>query len=279
MIGPDFVILGAMKCGTTTLAAQLGRQAGIFITDPKEPNFFSDDETYALGQDWYEDLFRGAAPGDIRGEASTHYTKRPDLPNTLPRMTKALAAPQLVYMVRNPLQRLVSHYIHEWSLNNLSGSLSAAIETYPDLVNYGRFGWQIEPYIEAYGREAILLTSLERLKSDPHTELARIAAHIGYDQQVHWQEELAVENASNERFRKLPLHNILVNNSIATMARRTLVPKVVRERIREAQTMKERPVIPQKHEATLISQFREDRDLLATFFPKDPSLELVYPFV
>ena len=46
---PDFILIGAMKCGTTTLAGQLAAQDGVFITTPKEPNFFSDDAVYARG--------------------------------------------------------------------------------------------------------------------------------------------------------------------------------------------------------------------------------------
>ena len=58
---PDFVIIGAMKCGTSTLAAQLGAQDGVFMTTPKEPNFFSDDAVFAQGLPWYESLFEAAA--------------------------------------------------------------------------------------------------------------------------------------------------------------------------------------------------------------------------
>ncbi|MEM1409443.1 MAG: sulfotransferase, partial [Pseudomonadota bacterium] len=77
---PDFCIIGAMKCGTTTLAYQLGAQEGVFITDPKEPNFFSDDDQYAKGIDWYTSLFSTAPRGAFLGEASTHYTKFPTYP-------------------------------------------------------------------------------------------------------------------------------------------------------------------------------------------------------
>ena len=74
---PDFLIIGAMKCGTSTLQAQLARQPGVFMSTPKEPNYFSDDEVHAQGQARYEGLFSGAAEGDLTGEASTHYTKLP----------------------------------------------------------------------------------------------------------------------------------------------------------------------------------------------------------
>ena len=71
---PDFAIIGAMKCGTTTLAAQLGAQDGVFVTTPKEPEFFSEDANYARGMDWYASLYQGAAPGDLTGEGSTGLT-------------------------------------------------------------------------------------------------------------------------------------------------------------------------------------------------------------
>jgi Sulfotransferase domain len=75
---PDFVLIGAMKkSGTTTLHQQLSLQSGIFMSEPKEPTFFSDDQVYAKGLDWYSSLFAVAATSDLCGESSTHYTKLP----------------------------------------------------------------------------------------------------------------------------------------------------------------------------------------------------------
>lgn len=275
---PDYIIIGAMKCGTTTLAAQLGAQAGFFMTDPKEPYYFSDDPVYAKGADWYADLFASAAPGDIKGEASTHYTKRPELPETVTRMKAALPDVRLVYMIRDPMARIVSHYIHEWSQGVLKASLAEALDSYGPLVDYGRYGWQVAPYIEAYGRDAILLTSLERMKADPGAELARVAAHIGFDGEVAWVEENEAENVSAARSRKLPMHGLLVDNPVATALRQTLIPKGVRTWVREKRQYKGRPEIPVDRIPALQAQFLEDRDMLAGFFPGDPSLDLAYPF-
>ena len=70
---PDFLIVGAMKCGTTTLSAQLAAQSGVFMTDPKEPNFFSNDEVWSLGEGWYRALFAGAGSQDLKGEAAAYH--------------------------------------------------------------------------------------------------------------------------------------------------------------------------------------------------------------
>jgi hypothetical protein len=279
MTGPDYIVIGAMKCGTSTLAAQLGAQQGLFMTTPKEPNYFSDDAVYAQGADWYQNLFAPVASGDLRGEASTHYTKRPDYPDTLARMQAHCGADlRLVYMIRNPMQRLVSHYIHSWSEGEISQPIGAALTQDSRLVDYGRYGWQITPFIEAFGSNSVVLTSLERLRQDPDAELARVAAHIGHKGTVSWDDTLGAQNVSSKRTRKLPLHNLLVDNPLATALRRTLVPKALRTRIRENRQVKDRPDIPVSLRSYLENLFCEDKRRLADVFPGDPSLRLAYPF-
>ena len=276
---PDYILIGAMKSGTSTLAAQLGAQSGLFMTDPKEPNYFSDDDIFAKGPKWYASLFATAKAGDLKGEASTHYTKRPDLPKTIERMTPVLSAPRLVYMIRNPMTRLVSHYIHDWSQGVLSRSLEDALETHKPLVDYGLYGMQIAPFIEAYGRDAVLLTSLERMKTDQDAELARVAAHIGFEGPVAWTTEQDAQNVSSGRVRRLPMQGLLVDNPVATALRRALVPKRLRTMVRKARQMKTRPEIPAAAIPGLEARFAEDAKVLACYFPDDPSLTLCYPFV
>ena len=129
---PDFVIMGAMKCATTTLHKQLAAQLGIFMSTPKEPCFFSNDEVYHKGLDWYQSLFRGAAPGEICGEASTNYTKMPTYPATVDRMQRHLPHVRLIYIMREPIDRLGSHYAHDWTLGDISVPIDQAIDEHPE---------------------------------------------------------------------------------------------------------------------------------------------------
>ncbi len=110
---PDFMVIGAMKCGTSALHEQLHAQPGVFMCTPKEPNFFSDDEIYARGIAWYSSLFDDAPAVAICGESSTHSTKLPDLPHAVGRIAEHCPGAKFVYVMRNPLDRLVSHYMHE----------------------------------------------------------------------------------------------------------------------------------------------------------------------
>lgn len=278
MTQPDFLIIGAMKCGTSTLQAQLAAQASIFMTTPKEPNFFSDDPNYAKGMDWYSALYADAAPHDLKGEASTHYTKRPTWPDTVTRLQAAVPDPRLIYMIRNPVQRCVSHYIHDWSEGRLTMPLDAAIKEVPAIVAYSQYAMQIAPFIDAFGADRILLTSLEALKRDGAGELARIGAFIGLKQPATWQETIKAQNVSAKRMRKLPFQGLLIDNTVARTLRRALVPKALRSRIREARTMDVRPTLGDAARATLEATFLRDRAALARIFPDHPALTECYPF-
>lgn len=276
---PDFLIVGAMKCGTSTLQAQLALQPGIFMTTPKEPNFFSDDDVHARGLDWYKALFAGARPGDLKGEASTHYTKLPTYPDCLPRLTATLAAPRIIYLIRDPVARAVSHYIHEWTMGQMSGDIEAAFDRHPELVDYGCYARQIAPYVAAFGSDRVFLSSLEAMTASPQALLDRVCAFLGYEGRPVWREEKAQVNVSAERVRRFPLQGLLIDNPVATALRRTLVPKALRDRIRRSRQMAERPGLTPALTQRLEARFAADHRDLVTLFPDCPDIAPAYPFL
>jgi len=260
---PDFLIIGAMKSATTSLYHQLRRQSGIFMPDLKEPNYFSDAANFRRGQDWYESLFDDAHPDDLCGEASTHYTKLPTFPDTVVRLKAALPSARLIYVMRHPVDRLVSQYVHQWSEREISCGLDEAIERYPELIAYSRYAMQIAPYIETYGRDAVLPVFFENLKSEPQGELERICRFIGFGGQVRWKTDMAPGNVSSGRIRRFPLYRLLVDAPLAERLRRTLVPKTWRQAIRGRLTMGERPKLSASNLARLEEWFSADLALLA----------------
>ena len=276
---PDFLIIGAMKCGTSTLAAQLGAQPGVFVTTPKEPEFFSDDAIHARGRAWYESLFAAAPPGARLGEASTGYTKLPTHPEAVARIRTLLPEVRLVYIIRNPLERLVSHYIHEWTMGVVGGSLSDALARHPELVDYGCYARQIAPYLDSFGPDRVLLLTLDEMRTDPEGVLARTHAFIGAPGTPGWQRELERVNASEDRFRRLPLQDLLLDNPVAQGLRRLLVPKAVRERVRRSRQMETRPSLTDADRAALVPVFARDRARLHTLFPGRSDIDRCYPFL
>ncbi|MEM7630402.1 MAG: sulfotransferase [Pseudomonadota bacterium] len=278
MTKPDFVIIGAMKSGTTTLYAQLAAQDGVFMSPLKEPNYFSDDNVFARGTDWYSDLFKDAAPGDLKGEASTHYAKLPTYPETIDRMAAALGTPRLIYVIRDPVTRALSHYVHGFSEREIHCDLPTAVTEHPELIEYGRYGMQIAPFIERFGKENILLTSLERMKADPQGEFDRIGKHIGAKAPLVWQTDMSAHNASDGRWRRLPFEYFLVENPVLRALRRGLVPKSVRNWVRNSRGIEGHPELPEHQRHHMEQIFLEDRQMLAGLFPGHPALRDAYPF-
>lgn len=257
MQNPNFVIIGAMKCGTSTLAAQLGAQSGIFITTPKEPNFFSDDHIFAKGFSWYESLFAGASHDEITGEASTHYTKLPTHPMAAERLFARNPHAKLIYVTRDPIERLISHYIHEWTMGVITVPIEDAIHRHPELITYSQYRRQLEPWIRLFGNDQILRLTLESINDNPQETLEIAAAFIGYKSAVQWNPELGRLNASSERIKRFPLYNTIMTQPVATSLRRKMVPKYFRQQIKRHFQMQERPVLSQTTRTRLQRIFEE----------------------
>lgn len=266
-LGPDFIIIGGMKCATSTLHEQLALQPGFWMSEPKEPNFFSDDEIFAQGLDWYLSLFDGAGPGDLLGESSTHYSKLPTYPETVNRLLSAFPEVKLIYVLRHPIDRLVSQYVHEWSqlvIQNME--INEALSAFPELVAYSRYAYQLAPYFERLPRERILPVFFERLLKYPQSELERVCEFLGYNGAPQWREDLDAQNVSNQRLRKSAWRDALVEAPGLKQLRQALVPKSFRTWVRSLWTMKEKPRLSPESLAVLEETFDADLAILGNWF-------------
>lgn len=259
-VGPDFVIIGAMKCATSTIHDQLSDQPGISMSEPKEPNFFSDEDNWAMGISWYESLFASMPTMDLKGESSTHYTKLPTYPRCADRVHEYLSNSKLVYVMRDPVDRIVSQYIHEWSMRVIKEgcSIDEAIHEHPMLIDYSKYAMQLKPYIERFGFKSILPVFFERVMANPQEEFARIAEHIGYTGEVQWCEDEG-KNRSSHRQRRSPLLNKMLDIRFMQKARRKMMPESVRAKIRSRWTMNQRPEL--SHESLSYLHRQLDPDL------------------
>ncbi len=255
---PDFMIVGAMKCATSTLHDQLALQPGMHMSTPKEPNFFSNDEIYRRGIEWYSSLFRDD-PDLLQGESSTHYTKMPTYPQTLPRMLEhGLAEVKMIYVIREPVSRLVSQYIHEWSQGFLKDDINTALKSFPILVDYSRYHYQYCALLEHFDPGQILVVFYEKLIAEPQDELERICRFLGYEGTPTWNFDLEAQNVSAKRIRKFPLYSLVVDSPVLAFLRRTLVPKALREAVKDRLVMKHRPVLSEDSLQQLRAIFDED---------------------
>lgn len=263
---PHFVIIGAMKSATSSLYDQLSAQPGIFMCTPKEPNFFSDSEQFIKGMSWYSNLFAPAEEASLIGEASTHYTKLPTHPETVQRIKEYLPDARFIYVMRHPVNRLISHYIHEWSTGVYKCSIDKAIDKYPELVTYGCYAMQLEPYLQTFGYSSVLPVFFDHLLKEPQAELERICRFIGYQGTPLWKYDLKPDNVSSERIRKFPGYKYFVESNLATSLRRLFIPKILRNAIKTKLRMQDRPVLNSELQTRVESEFDRDLENLGRMF-------------
>lgn len=262
----DFYIIGAMKCATTTLHEQLARRDRFFMSTPKEPNFFNDTELCPGRISDYAALFTHARPDQIVGESSTHYTKLPTYQGTAERIFEHTPEAKLVYVMRDPIERLVSHYIHQWTERRVQGEISDAIFKYPEYVAYSSYALQLEPYVRLFGKEKITLVFFEHLVQNRESELTRIARALGddSDEPLTWYTETAQTNVSKERLRKSRLREAALSFPPARMIKDAL-PGNLKERIKSLWRMEERPELSDKALGYATDLLDEDLEILGSW--------------
>jgi hypothetical protein len=258
---PDFFVVGAMKCATTTLHAQISAQPGVFMPPEKEPNFFSDDAIHARGVDWYASLFEDAPPGVVVGESSTSYTKLPTYPQTVVRLARTVPGARFIYVIRHPIDRLVSHFLHDRGSGRIDHrvTLEEAVARHPELIDYGLYAMQLRPYRDAFGPGRVLPVFFTRLAERPDEVLARIGRFLGVDGSWRWDDGLGRLNASDGRLRYSPIRHALATAPVLTPLRRRLLPQATSDRLKRLWLDRtERPEPRPELVARLVERFDPD---------------------
>jgi hypothetical protein len=178
---PNLIVIGGLKCGTTSLHHYLNLHPQIAMSRPKELNFFVVELNWELGVDWYRSHFEADAP--VRGETSPHYTNRPRFEGVAERMREVLGAEaRVVYMVRHPIDRLLSHYLHNVGGGYEERELPEAVaDPGTAYVQRGLYAFQLEPYLAAFDRERVLVISREELADERGATVRRVFEFAGVD--------------------------------------------------------------------------------------------------
>ena len=197
---PDFLIIGAQKAGTTALYAYLRRHPAITGPSWKEVSYF--DRHYARGEAWYRGNFPNVvrARGKLVGEASPSYIFHPLGPE---RVKALVPEARLVALVRNPVDRALSHYHHEVALGREPLRFEDALDAEEERLRgeaerlaaepgyfsqawwshaykaRGRYAEQLERWLELFPREQLLILPSEDLDTDPEWTHAQVLEFLG----------------------------------------------------------------------------------------------------
>lgn len=166
---PDFLIIGAMKCGTTSLHDYLGKHPDIYTTVPKEIHFFT-ESTFAPHQfNHYLNHFQSSKK--ISGASPQNYTKRhrADFSGVPGRLAEYLPEVKLIYLVRDPIDRINSHYVEAQEggyapKEGLNRLVEADLEN-NHYVRTSSYYYQLEAYLHHFSKEQILVVDSNELRS------------------------------------------------------------------------------------------------------------------
>ena len=188
---PDFIIIGSSKSGTTTLYQYLCRHPQIYMSYPKEPEFFAsrNDENYAKGIDWYASLFSKAERHQVCGETSGRYTHWPKYPDSAARIAQVLPNINLIYIMRHPVERAYSHYVQDIKYNQIMGHQLKVSETFEEnikrnnhVLEVSDYMKQIEQYLQFFSKESFLFLLMDDLVQQQEEMMRKICRFIGVDE-------------------------------------------------------------------------------------------------
>ena len=147
-------MIGAQKCGTSGLHYYLSLHPEISMSKPKELNFFIEERNWPRGEDWYRAHFDARAR--VRGESSPNYTAYPQHLGVPERMHSVVPDAKLIYMVRDPLERIAAHWVHNYAKRREKGDLRATL-THPNTsyVARSQYHMQLQQFLAHYPLEQI----------------------------------------------------------------------------------------------------------------------------
>jgi len=260
---PTFLLIGAMKSGTTTLQQYLMRHPQVFMCTPKEPNFFNDHWHRGVG--WYERLFARSGTAIARGEASVRYTNFPADPECPARIASVVPEVRLLFLAREPVERIRSHYLHEVAALREHRPFATAMAENPIYLDYSRYAMQLQRYLDHFPREQLLILRAEELFRTPLEVLPEVYRFLGIDPSLEPPGPPRRDNETVSRF-QLP---VFVRQGIKLAIQAGVyrhVPQWAKETVRAATVWRARPVpqvrIPPVLAAELRSELAADLQML-----------------
>ena len=203
---PNLFVIGAAKCGTTSLHHYLDLHPEISMSKVKEPTYFArhDPEIAAwaiVDRPDYLGLFEGDTP--YRGESSTAYTRHPLVAGVPGAIAAEAPDARLIYLVGDPVERVeagvrevLSNRLGSWAFVPSDIEMREVVGPLDDPANrfvaQGSFMLQIERYLEYFPTESILIVDSDRLRNERKETMARIFAFLDLDP-TFWDDAMLQE--------------------------------------------------------------------------------------
>jgi hypothetical protein len=255
---PNFLVIGAMKAGTTSLHRYLREHPQVFMPEHKELDFFVAEKCWGRGRSWYEAQFAAAGDAIAVGEASPTYTMFPQFSSVAGRVAELLPHVRLVYTVRHPIERIRSHYLHEVQKGRERAPIGRALVTDPRYLDASRYTMQLEQYLDCFSGQQVLVITTEQLRDERTATVGRVLAFLGVDPDW-WNTRLLGQEfhrTSDKRVRR-PLVEAALRVP-GTRALAGLAPRPMRRLASRGIDAGRAMAIPEAVEARLRAELRDD---------------------
>lgn len=253
---PNLIIIGAQKCGTSALHYYLDQHPDISMSTPKELDFFIEKKNWGRGLSWYEKHW--SRNTIVRGESSPNYTANLIFPGVPEKISKVLPDAKFIFLVRDPIARIISGYIHNYTIGRENGEFRDVALKY---THRSRYMFQLDQFLDYFSPEQILILDSADLKEKRSTTLEEVFRFLGVERCFSSErfEEERHQTASKKRF-----------NAPTAWVRRQ-VPYSVFKRLRfilPQGTSVARPVIDEELRAELTERLKPDADRFRSFSGK-----------
>ncbi len=230
---PNLIVIGAMKCATTSLHWHLDLHSQVVMSRPKELDFFVQRELSAQDIEGYRSRF----PADalVRGESSPKYAKQQEYPGVPARILAVLPDVRLVYILRDPVERIISHYVHTWASRVEARTFEDALDDLENnhLVEPSLYYKQLSVFLEFYPLSQIHVTTLERLEAHPERTMRKLFEFLGVESSFVSPRFQRVEHPSSRKRRVTVLgqfaRNKLGRHRVERARKRWLIDRLLYE--------------------------------------------------
>jgi hypothetical protein len=275
-VKPNFFIIGAARSGTTSLYVYLDQHPEIFFSPVKEINFFSNPKIWGKGFKWYESHFNKAKDVRAVGEASTSYTASPFIKEVPQRILDYSPNAKLIYIVRDPINRLVSHYMHRVHRGIERRPFSEIVKNieHEPTAWQGRYNYQLEQFLKLFNREQVLILSFDDLHKLSQKTVSDIFSFLGVDSDFPVENIEKVFNASSGTLRRSNI-GIRTLNFYRRYVEQKNVPFIVKKqlfKLSKIGSIKEKkPSLTDSEYQTLLEFYQQDSAELSEKFGIDTS--------
>ena len=273
---PDFFVVGAPKSATSSLHQYVDQHPDVFVPPMKEPHFFSYPEVadtyyrvqFVTTERDYLELFAGKRSEKTAGDFSPSYLFHPA---AAARIKSFQPDAKIIILLRDPVKRAISHYLHDCRLGYQEQPLSAFLRRtddnrlyYKEYIELGMYSGQVETYLSLFGSENVLVLIYEDFARNQADALARIFRHVGVD------DGFKVDFQTVHNVHETPRFGFVRRWNESRAARYSwLVPPSVRARLKRIMYTRKKPDFAAE-EKSLRDIFEEDVAKLATVIGEAP---------